>query len=81
MTDQGLGEVSEANEAGNPVLGDGQSHRVCLDGKPGVSELLYSLTPGVSATAGSGDDGGAYTVSGRLQTFVRHCCAAGVCIE
>ncbi len=34
MTDQGLGEVSKANEAGNPVLGDvGASLGLCHDGK------------------------------------------------
>ena len=47
VTDQGLGEVSAANEAGNPVLGDGQSHWVCLDGKPNalycIHDTLYCL--------------------------------------
>ena len=34
VTDQGLGERNEVTGAGNPVLCDGQSHRVCLKGKP-----------------------------------------------
>jgi len=35
---RGLGEVTSAarNVAGNAVLCDGQSHRVCLDGRPGI---------------------------------------------
>ena len=40
VTRQGLGGVSPATEAGNAVLCDGQSHRVCPDGKPDASEYL-----------------------------------------
>jgi hypothetical protein len=37
VTDQGLGEVSAANEAGNPVLYDVPPRRACHDGKRGDS--------------------------------------------
>ena len=42
MTGQGLGEVtSEArNEAGNPVLADGQSCRACMDASPASLRVL-----------------------------------------
>ena len=38
VTGQGLGGVSVANGAGNPVLAEGQPHRACMDASPVSSD-------------------------------------------